>query len=525
MSDAVPPPAEPTPAVERTPLLSRILAEVQEHPEATLSNATLVRWATRSALGNADVPLAPGVLDAIHSRMPDRENSWEKARAVVNDVAAGRLSDWRVVEERLRPIRVAPALKGFLDNLTPADVPPSVAETFWALARLSADEEPVKWGIVLGSIHPAPVQVPELLLFARHPEFTRYAVPALRMLAQGEGEIIGELLDLLSRTAGYATVHLARGLLQEEVIRNDLVAQETLLVEGMRRGIKGELAVPFAARLEVGELAKRAQEAEPVFEAFVMLVNAIVYDAGGSPVPQRLEALERVYRPYVALLQARPADVRVLSGLVTLREFLHTVPDDIGFADKEWRRAQIERLLEERNDPALLRAGVEQKPTRALALHVIDALRVSSFAPELAALFEREPDLLLADVLSKHGGPNELEKLRQLLPRLVDLEARRQAEMRHDSNLSAADPAHRLFAVVVRGMGRLATPDAVELLKRACRDPHPWGRAAACEGISFLPPSAHDDELRALVRERLTDSPDYVVAEARRAAATLGLEA
>jgi hypothetical protein len=519
----LPPSVEPSSVVERPSFLSRILDEVERRPDAPLPISTLVAWSTPIAKGTAEVPLAPGVLDAMHARMPNADG-WQRAREVMSDVTAGRVLDWRVVEERLRELRVAPALKAFLDHLTPSDVAPTVAETFWALARLSGHEEPVKWGILLGSIHPAPIQTAELLLFARHPEFARYAVPALRILAQRDPDVIGELVALLPLTTGYATVHLARGLLAESRALDDEGTQRMLIIEGMKRGIKAELAVPFALRLSIDALANTAREDDTLFEALVMMVNGIVYDGAAASPQQRVDAFERVARPYLSLLEARGGDVRAWSGLVTLREFLANVGDDAGIADREWRRGQVDRLLETRVDREGLRRGLERKQTRALSLHVIDGVGAADLAPAMAAIFRTEPDLLLADVLSKLGGAAELETLRELLPRLVDLEARANVPIRHDSNVSAVDHVHRLFAVVVRGMGRLGTPEAIDLLKRACRDFHPWGRAAACEGISFLPSASVDDELRTLLRERMTDSPEYIVNEARRAASALGLD-
>jgi hypothetical protein len=69
----------------------------------------------------------------------------------------------------------------------------------------------------------------------------------------------------------------------------------------------------------------------------------------------------------------------------------------------------------------------------------------------------------------------------------------------------------------------VATPPALARIKAAATDINPLVRSAACKAVAQLPLAAVDDELRALVRARLNDSPPYVVEAARAAAKHIGL--
>jgi hypothetical protein len=501
--------------------LARITDAVNVDPHRPLPLDLLHAWSTPMAQGPDGQPLAPGVMDASLGRISDDGQGTRAVKDVMAAISAGVISDWASVEERLAGIRAAPALREFLGDLTPDEVTPQVGELFWQVARNGTHEEAVKWGILLGAIYPERAKAGDLLLLARHPEFTRYAIPALRSLTGVVDGIHEEMLALVPRVSGYASVYLVRGLLGEASLLDDLDIQSTLLTEGLRRGLKGELAVPLALRLDVDGLARRAISDDDTFEGMVLLVNALLYDSEAADPTGRWNALERVVSPHLRLLELRDPDVRVLSALQSLQEFLSD-PVSEPLEDRGWRAARASSLLRDRLDLGHLAEAVGRPETRSLALHVIGGQELRELVPAVWASFETAPDLHAADTLAGLGDPEVLEKLRRRLPELVDLDARDRAPVT-ESPVAPDLPEHRMYAIVVRAMGRLATPEAVEVIRRAGRDFHPWGRAAACEAIAFLPPERMDDALRVLVAERLGDQPDYVAEEARRAAAAHGI--
>lgn len=502
--------------------LARIAELVDRAPDRPLPLDILHGWSTPITRGPDGQPLAPGVMDAEAGRFPDDGSGARQVRDLMTAIVAGTVPGWTEVEERLAPVRIAPALRSFLEGLTPEEVTPQVGELFWQVARNGTHEEAVKWGILVGSIHPERAKVPDLLLLARHPEFTRYAIPALRT---AEGIVPGirdELVRLVPRVSGYASVYLVRGLLGEADLIGSEEVQVALLVEGLRRGIKGELAVPLALRLDVEAMARRAVTDDDAFEGMLLLVNALLYDSGAADPGGRSNAIERTFSPHLRLLGDRDPDVRGLSSLQSLSEFLAD-PVSAGLEDRDHRARQVATLLADGVRPEVLVDALRDPDTRSLALHVVAGQRLRDLVPEVEALMESRPDPHVVDTLATLGDAGVLDRLRRRLPDLVDLPARDRAPVT-ESPVAADLPEHRTYALVVRAMGRLGTPDAISLVLDAGRDFHPWGRAAACEAISLLPTDRVDDRLVTLVRERLDDHPEYVAEEARRAAAIHGIE-
>jgi HEAT repeat protein len=79
--------------------------------------------------------------------------------------------------------------------------------------------------------------------------------------------------------------------------------------------------------------------------------------------------------------------------------------------------------------------------------------------------------------------------------------------------------------MIVKALGRLATPEAVSQIKDAAGDFNPQVRSAACNAISQLPKESVDEEILRLVKLRLTDQPQYVADSAREAAMHIGISA
>ncbi len=503
--------------------LARIAAAVAERPDAPIPTALLISWATPMSVGDDDRPVLPGVRDAMAAGAPDTAEATDLARRVLDDVEHGRVTSWRAIDQRLREVRIAGALRPFLEALEPDQVRVETSARFWETARASANEESVKWGILLGCLHPTEAQIADLLLFARHPEFTRYAVPPLRAIAERVPDVIDDLYGLVPRVSGYALGHLVRGLLAESEHAGSTDRSTLLVVHAMERGIKAELGVPLALDADLAAVCETAEHDPRVRDAVIMLMNTLLYDSDGYPAERWGSAVENLYRRYVRLLRRSAPSIQVASALQALVEFLEDASSE-GMPDRDWRRDEIGRLAAERVDPDTVARALADPHTRSLALHVIEGQRLTVFVPRIVELVAETGDVHAAHVAAALGAPEGLDALRELLPSLVDLEARREAPMRRESRAGLDDREHRLYAIVVAAMGRLATPEAVELVKRAARDVHPWGRAAACEAIADLPASAVDAELRALVRERAGDNPDFVAAEARRAADAHGIE-
>jgi hypothetical protein len=216
-------------------------------------------------------------------------------------------------------------------------------------------------------------------------------------------------------------------------------------------------------------------------------------------------------------------DVRVASALQSLTEFLDDPRVSVGVQDREWRREELERLCTPGVGEDALRRALRDPAERSLALHVIEGRKLFALFPALMEMGVDALDPHAVHVLARYGGTAELEFLSLALPRVVDLAART-GPIQTSSDVHENRDEDRLVAEITAAMGRHGTAVAIGHLKRGATDPHPWVRAAACDGMANLPPERWDDEMRSLVRERLDDAPEYVAEEARRAAVVAGLD-
>lgn len=513
--DLAPPAGEP----ERPSIFEAIQQHVRISPDTPLDDEKLPPMPA----GEEGLKFAPGLADALFGSGQDKGNDWKIVRGIVRAINAGRLSNWRVAEKNIGEIPASSFIDKVLSSLTYADITPAVRKVFWDMAKGSRRYEAVKWGIGIGGVGLRPDEVADLLLLARHGEFSLYASHALSRASEVHPELKKHLVDLLPVSYQWGVVHIVDYIVQDAGLIRQKEVQRDVLIYGMENVgfIEMEVAFTIAKAIDLPAFCLEARGDDRLCRAVVSLMDTLINEPSPLGGLAQLDDWQAVTEAYIAMLRERPADARLLAALRSLERFLDD--DKLKWARRGPELEQVRRTFADRLSPAVLRRGLELKADRWYALQIIQEKALRELLPDVEAAFDQEPDAQTARILSELGERQQLEVMLKRLPTLIDLEARRSAPFSLD-NINGPEYRHDfVYAQIIEGMGRLATQPAIARIKAAAADVNPLVRAAACKAVVQLPLDVVDDGLRTLVRARLDDSPPYVVEAARTAAKHIGI--
>lgn len=235
--------------------------------------------------------------------------------------AKGALTE-RDLELRLHGVRALAAVDRVLRSVVEAKMLDEVADALWRIARTSDDYEAVKWGIAIGSRSSRDVDavVDDLLVFARHSEFTLYATNALLWHAGRRPDVAARLVRSLSLADMWGRYHMLsqfgvrRELFHDHDVQCELVARagETTL-DG-----RGELAL--ARLVDMPLVMERAADAPDLAEAVMGTMDGLMQGAATSPLD--LDDAAGVLSAYLDMLERLGRSARRLDALATLDEYL-----------------------------------------------------------------------------------------------------------------------------------------------------------------------------------------------------------
>ena len=471
-----------------------------------------------------ELSFAAGALDGIGSRFTDDTADDEAHLSkLFDDIRRNKISNWQALDERITRRSCQKNIDNVLAGLKGTPTSRLKPELFRHLALNSRDYEAVKWGIVIGAMDGAPDFRDNLLVLARHSEFTLYAVDALLRQYSHAIELKQDLLFLLTVTQGWGTIRLVEQILSDSCLQTDRSVQRECLIHGMEKcgGIPMEVAFTIASNIDMDYFLVLGETDKRVFQNFSWLMISLLTEPNPLGGLRELPNGQAIFDKYFALLHRAEPDTYVLAGLRAMDFFVND--DETTWADKSSALRRIRSLLDERATPEVLRTGLLDPSTRWVALKITREKRVMELVPDVERLFLDTHDFSSIEVLSELGGSRELEILFQEIPKLVDVLER---ESRPLSQVNVIGVEHKNafeYAAVVKSLGRLGTTDAIVALKRAFRDYDPLVRAAACDAVRSLDRSKLDLEITDLIQERLGDKPQFVVEAARRSAAWIGI--
>lgn len=496
-----------------------IQRQVEERPDEPLDYTPFPEISS----SEGSLSFAPGALDMVIGGREEAQKPWRMAREVIDAINASKLTDWRVAEANVAQINAATEVDKLLEDLYVRDATPEVKRTFWEVAKGSRDYNAVKWGIAIGSLRLRDDEIPPLLDFARHGEFTVYASHALLRASEESPGLKEHLVGLLPYARQWAVISLINYIVQDESLISKPDVQRDVLIYGMENneGIPMEVAYTIANAVDLGPLFAKARTDDRLYVASTELMETLL----GDPAPlgglADLENGEEVFDAYMALLTERETDIRTVNSLGTIEDFLRD--QELSWESRKHRLAEVEVIARDRYSDEIVRAGIRDSDTRWMALTLVRTRGLMSLLSDVEAAFRENPDFNAIATLAEIGGNQQLQLLMDSIPQLVELDERARQPR---SEINVWGPDHRggmEYAQVVRNLGKLGTPEAIGHLKRAASDYDPRVRDAAMAGFADLLDEAFDDEIREHVRQQLSAPPDRISDDTKRAAARAGL--
>lgn len=469
--------------------------------------------------GSAGLSYAPGILDALFGRSEGNyKNDWKKVESLLIAINRNRVSDWRILEQNIKNINIR-VFDDLVDKLKRSLLTLRVRDLFWDIALQSRDYNAVKWGLALGTFDMSDNQVADLLLFARHGEFSLFAIHALAHELNNKPEIGQHLLGVLPVCRQWAVIQLINHIISDETLLSDEITQQKILIYAMKNndGIPMEVAFTIANSINMKAFCKKAVKDEEVYYALCDLMNTLITD------PQPLGGLsdladpEQLLEVYVAMLEKRQPDIHMIYTLRIVQQYLHNKSYDNDLKERV-ASLSVGSLSED-----IVREGLYDQNTKFLALEIIKNNNLVSLLSDVENCLQENPDWACVDVIGQIGSEENLRNLLNNLPMIVDLPPRRNRPLSQKNIIGEEFQQSCLYASILRQIGKLASNDSIAVLKEAAVDYDPQVRAAACEGFSCLPSGMLNEEIKEIIRDRLNDSLPYVVTEARKAADHAGI--
>ena len=453
---------------------------------------------------------APGALDALEGRFKADLEPWRDIAAIVDEVNDGRITSVADLDRRLTGLRAGGVVDKVLDHLRSHVPSDSALGLFWGVALSSHDYNAVKWGISIGGIRATRKTVKELLVFARHGEFTIYACIKLLATTTAWPEVTDQLLDLLKVLDGWAVIRLAFLLARQDRFRDNPLSSAAILKSAiLQSGIIMEAAYPLAEMLDLRKLFELAVSDNDLFRAvWFMMDELLTLDPAPYGGIVDLANGSSILESYIRLLEERTTDIHLLGAISAAIRFLTDV--DVPFGQREVWLGRCSRLMDRKYDEDVVRGALPRKATRWIALGFIRNRPSQALLDDLRAIASTETDENVVDVLGALGTQEDLERLARRLGDVIDVDDRSRQPMRHSNTLGPVDRANFYYASVIRAIAGLRSSLAAQIVKRAMVDYDPHIRAQACKAVGKLSPTLVDADLIALLEERLTDSPPYV---------------
>ena len=469
----------------------------------------------------SDILMAAGVSDAVIAATSERGKDLKVVKEIVSEIDRGKVSEWQRLETRLGGIRAIDSVDAVLGDLERTGFSPRAARLFWTMAKHGSNYEAIKWGIALGSLKDAEEKLSDLLLFARHPEFTLYSSVAILRMAALKPELNRYLVELLPPSRQWAVISLIRRIVHEPSLIHDSEVQRKILIYGMENndGIPMEVAFTIAENIDLSGFLDLAKTDGRVYVAICELMRTLITQPNPHGGIEQLPDPDSLVARYVHTLRERASDVRMILALDVLRDYL-------GASKTAGNKrldllARVQQLWTERFDDDVLRAGLKHADTRWRTLCLIEKLKINSVLPDVREAFRREPDYASISVLAELGTLEDLEMLFSSIPQLVNLQERAGKELSPINVFGPESKGASEYGRIIEALARLATPDAIQKIKIAASDYDPMVRQSACKALLKLPIDKVDAEIASLIHERLKDPMAYVRHAATQAKARL----
>jgi hypothetical protein len=497
-------------------VFARLRQEVDRNPAGPIDHSALL-----FADGDGEEPYIAGLAD-LTAEWTESGEEWTTVVDIVHAINDGAITRWEVVEENLRTVDLYSNRLRVLAELAQEDLTPRVAALHWDVARSSDDLRAIKWGLTIGAILLTREELDDLMIFARHSEFTSIACEAIVRESERRPEYRTALLELLTTTTGLGRVIALGAVLSERDLIVDSATRWRVASSAaeLRAALMPSFAVQIVEQLDLAALAVEGELTEKRFVELCTIAEALL----GVDDPKEVWRNIGVAAYIEALVDLARREYRSPAGMSMLRSLRVALGDEAhaGLVHDDLRGA-IDEAYRQMLDPDVLRRGIADRHYRDVSLVVIIEEGLESLVPDVRSEFEREPSALSVVALGTLGGEEELTLLYRWIADGLDRAARSELLTGRSIADSGEDHPSSAYAVVLQFLGRLRTPEAIELIREGLTDFDPVVRRAAMIAVTELEEWQLDDDLKRRVGIASGDAFEFVRTAANAAIEQHGL--
>lgn len=447
------------------------------------------------------------------------DDRWKTVVAAILSAYRNKLDDWQVLEYNIKSVPFREHVNNVLAHLNVIGITYNVRSVFLDLVRHSSDYNAIKWGILIGEVRELePHEIKDLVLMARHSEFTLPVCHALSRKTGWYQNYYHHLLDLLPVTEGVGLMYVVKHVLDEPLFQYQTRAHRDAVFYAMQHGsiARYPLALDIVDRENFVDLFAEGTTDHPLAFALLELLDALIW--GEEPpghLPNHPRGVELIDR-YFDLIASLPDSIETLGALRSI--YIMLGYETIVWQEREMLRERAISMLLERLSRETLESAIRDGHRQDIVLLLIMEGELTDLTYLALEEFRNRPTPLAADTLGTMGTPEHLEEMLRALPDHSEISER--SKFARDTMISATFHERSLFyASIIRHIGRLGTSEAIERIKEAARDVHPMVRAAGMTGMRSLQQWTLDAESRELVRFCLGDPVPLVRDEAVSTAA------
>lgn len=426
----------------------------------------------------------------------------KKVVALVYGINGRHISSWDVVEQNLRTIDVHANAQATLKTLIAEDITPEVASLFWDVARNSSDLNAIKWGLAIGTRFMSPEESRDLMILARHSEFTPIACTALVRESEVHPDYLELLIDLLHTTTGVGRLCVIQAILDVPALLTRDENRWMFIHEAGRGGLLPAIAWQIVEELDLPAMIRGRDLDAPGLDAVCIILDSAM-NHGETLDSGRATELAIAIAEETSRFDPSP---HVLSLMRTMK---HWLPETCDEPDQRLLEL-IDTAYRYHLNPALLRGCIAGERGHDLALSIAIEERLVEMLDDVRADFEREPTPLNVVALATLGEEPELNQLYRWLLEGID-RAGRESLLR-GASVGAAGSEHpaTAYAIVLQFLGRLRNPEVVEFIRESCSDYDPMVRCSAMIAVAELEPWQLDDDLKRRVAFAAGDPFEFV---------------
>lgn len=449
---------------------------------------------------------------------------WMNVVAMVHAVRRGRIRDWRIVEAVVRHVDPIVYIDLVLNELSVDDVAKRVRPLFLEIARRSADYAAVKWGIIISSINTDPDNVREIMVLARHSEFTLYTCQALVREMEQFKSCEGLLKGLVKVTEGWGLCQAMNFAARFTDMMKDEAFVRTAIIEGMRNGAsaKPQIAALLEETCDLVPWADTARHDLELSRAMLDIAYQLIWEPKPNGMLLQVKNGAALVSSWLRLVEALPASIESLGVLWGIGTRLSD--DTLPWPEREELLGRTRQVFIVKLSREIIADAIRDNNGRMIALQIAVEVGMNDAVPVILDDIRRQPDPANVDAFGRLAGDDMLAELVKVLPDADELAWRDTIERSTDDE-TPLDVPTMVYGIALRHVARLNTSVVIAAIKRAAHDAHPFVRTSAMQGAESLQRWTLDRELKQLVREALADGSPAVRQAAEEAAVRHTLQA